>query len=271
MSLRINTNIEAFNAHRQLERTQLGLGKSIEKLSSGLRINRAADDAAGLAISEKLRGQIRGTAQASRNAQDGIALVQTAEGALNEVHAILQRVRELAVQYDNGTLSQGDRGAISAEVTQLSAEVFRIATSTTFNQINLLGGNATITFQVGANSGETITMSTIPVFGGAGAVIDPAIFQFGSSYVDINAIDLALSSVADARAGLGAIQNRLEHTVHNLAVYNENLSASESRIRDVDMAAEMSNLTRLQILSQSGTAMLAQANQTPQAVLQLLQ
>ena len=229
MSLRINTNIGAFNAHRQLERTQLDLGKSIEKLSSGLRINRAADDAAGLAISEKLRGQIRGTAQASRNAQDGISLVQTAEGALNEVHAILQRVRELAVQYDNGTLSQGDRGAISAEITQLSAEVFRIASSTTFNQINLLGGNSTITFQVGANSGETITMSTIPMFGGAGAVIDPAIFQFGSSFVDINAIDLALSSVADARAGLGAMQNRLEHTVNNLAVYNENLSASESR------------------------------------------
>ncbi|MDX6378791.1 MAG: flagellin [Gaiellaceae bacterium] len=271
MSLRINTNIEAFNAHRQLERTQLDLGKSIEKLSSGLRINRAADDAAGLAISEKLRGQIRGIAQATRNAQDGIALVQTAEGALNEVHAILQRVRELAVQYDNGTLSQGDRGAISAEISQLSAEVFRIANTTTFNQINLLGGNSTITFQVGANSGETITMSTVPVFGGPGAVINPAIFQFGGTYVDINALDQALSSVADARAGLGAIQNRLEHTVNNLAVYHENLSASESRIRDVDMAAEMSNLTRLQILSQSGTAMLAQANQTPQAVLQLLQ
>ena len=270
MSLRINTNIEAFNAHRALDRTQLDLGKSIEKLSSGLRINRAADDAAGLAISEKLRGQIRGIAQASRNAEDGIALVQTAEGALNEVHAILQRIRELAVEYDNGTLSQSDRNAITAEVAQLSAEVFRIASTTTFNQIALLGGNSTITFQVGANSGETITMSTIPVFGGSPAVINPAIFQFGS-YVDIDQLDLALSSVADARADLGAIQNRLEHTVNNLAVYHENLASSESRIRDVDMAAEMSNMTRLQILAQSGTAMLAQANQTPRAVLQLLQ
>src|SRR5438270_619107 len=165
MSTRINTNVDAFTAQRNLSSTALTYSKSVQKLSSGLRINRAADDAAGLAISEKLRAQIRGIAQASRNAEDGIALVQTAEGALNEVHAILQRVRELAVEYENGTLSQGDRNAITAEVAQLSAEVFRIASTTTFNQIALLGGNSTITFQVGANSGETITMSTIPVFG----------------------------------------------------------------------------------------------------------
>jgi flagellin len=271
MSLRINTNIEAFNAHRQLGRTQTDLAKSIEKLSSGLRINRAADDAAGLAISEKLRAQVRGLAQAQRNASDGVSLVQTAEGALNEVHSIIQRVRELAVQFSNGTMSTADKQAIVAEVTQLSEEVGRIARTTAFNGISLLSSSAVITFQVGANAGETITMSAVPLVG-AGAVIDPSIFAFSvTTGIDINAVGLALSSVADTRAQLGAVQNRLEHTIANLAVYQENLQASESRIRDVDMAAEMANLTRLQILSQSGTAMLAQANQTPQSVLQLLQ
>lgn len=271
MALRINTNIEAFNAHRMLERTQGDLSKSIEKLSSGLRINRAADDAAGLAISEKLRGQIRGLAQATRNAQDGISLVQTAEGALNEIHAIIQRVRELAVQYDNGTLSQADRSAITAEIGQLSAEVYRIATGTAFNGISLLSGSSTITFQVGANAGEAITLQTLPIYTGSPPVIDPNAFNFSATYANIALCDAALSSVADARASLGSVQNRLEHTVSNLTVYEENLQASESRIRDVDMASEMANLTRLQILSQSGTAMLAQANQAPQSVLQLLQ
>jgi len=271
MSLRINTNIEAFNAHRQLGRTQTDLAKSIEKLSSGLRINRAADDAAGLAISEKLRAQVRGLAQAQRNASDGVSLVQTAEGALNEVHSIIQRVRELAVQFSNGTMSTADKQAIIAEVTQLSEEVGRIARTTAFNGIALLSSSAVITFQVGANAGETITMSAVPLVG-AGSVIEPSIFAFSvTTGIDINAVGLALSSVADTRAQLGAVQNRLEHTIANLAVYQENLQASESRIRDVDMAAEMANLTRLQILSQSGTAMLAQANQTPQSVLQLLQ
>jgi flagellin len=271
MSLRINTNVEAFNAHRQLGRTQHDLGRSIEKLSSGLRINRAADDAAGLAISEKLRAQVRGLAQAQRNANDGISLVQTAEGALDEVHSIIQRVRELAVQFQNGTMSTADRAAIVAEVTQLSEEVGRIASATAFNGISLLNASSTITFQVGANSGETITMESISLVGGT-SVIDPAIFAFSvTAGIDINAVGAAISSVADTRARLGAIQNRLEHTINNLAVYQENLQASESRIRDVDMASEMANMTRLQILSQSGTAMLAQANQTPQTVLQLLQ
>ena len=163
MSLRINTNIEAFNAHRQLGRTQTDLSKSIEKLSSGLRINRAADDAAGLAISEKLRAQVRGLAQAQRNASDGVSLVQTAEGALNEVHSIIQRVRELAVQFSNGTMSTADKQAIIAEVTQLSEEVGRIARTTGFNGIALLSSSAVITFQVGANAGETITMSAVPL------------------------------------------------------------------------------------------------------------
>jgi len=267
VSLRINTNIEAFNAHRQLERTQLDLGKSIEKLSSGLRINRAADDAAGLAISEKLRGQIRGIAQASRNAEDGIALVQTAEGALNEVHAILQRVRELAVQYNNGTLSAGDRAAITSEIAQLSAEVGRIVNTTQFNGTNLLSGANSVTFQVGANAGETIALSSANL---GGTYFDPVFNAFGVSGADIDSINSSISSIADVRATFGAAQNRLEHTVTNLGTYQENLSAAESRIRDVDVAAEMVTFTKYQILAQSGTSMLAQANQLPQSVLKLL-
>ena len=267
MSLRINTNIEAFNAHRQLEGTQLSLSKSMEKLSSGLRINRAADDAAGLAISEKMRAQIRGVAQAHQNSLDGISMVQTGEGALNEVHAIIQRVRELAVEYNNGTLSTADRAAITAEVVQLSAEVGRIVQTTQFNNIQLLSAATPVTFQVGANAGETIVLSGA---GMGGTFFDSVFVNTFTSTADITSINNALSSVADVRATFGAAQNRLEHTVSNLAVYQENLSAAESRIRDVDMASEMVNLTKLQILSQSGTAMLAQANQLPQGVLSLL-
>jgi flagellin len=264
MSLRINTNVEAFNAHRQLQRTQGDMSKAIEKLSSGLRINRAADDAAGLAISEKLRAQVRGLAQA------GVSLVQTAEGALNEIHSIVQRVRELAVQFANGTLSAADKAAITVEVSQLSAEIGRIASSTTFNNIPLLQGPGTITFQVGANSGESISISAVRLLDGATPIIDAGIFNWAPD-VAIDRVNAALSSVADARASLGAVQNRLEHSINNLGVYQENLAASESRIRDVDMASEMVNMTRLQILSQSGTSMLAQANQAPNSVLSLIQ
>jgi flagellin len=267
MSLRINTNIEAFNAHRQLESTQLTQSKSMEKLSSGLRINRAADDAAGLAISEKMRAQIRGIAQAHQNALDGISMVQTGEGALNEVHSILQRVRELAVEYNNGTLSSSDKAAITAEVTQLSAEVARIVNQTQFNGIDLLSGAVPVTFQVGANAGETITL-TGPNLGGT--YFANVFGAFTASSADITAINDAVSSVADVRATFGAAQNRLEHTIANLGTYQENLSAAESRIRDVDVAAEMVQFTKLQILSQSGTAMLSQANQLPQSVLKLL-
>jgi flagellin len=267
MSLRINTNIEAFNAHRQLEGTQLAMSKSMEKLSSGLRINRAADDAAGLAISEKMRAQINGLDQANRNAMDGISMVQTGEGALNEVHAILQRVRELAVQYNNGTLSSSDKAAITAEVTQLSAEVSRIISTTQFNGIDLLSGSVPVTFQVGANAGETITL-TGPNLGGS--YFSPVFDAFTASSADITAINDAINSVADVRATFGAAQNRLEHTIANLGTYQENLTAAESRIRDVDVAQEMVNFTKLQILSQSGTAMLSQANQLPQGVLKLL-
>ena len=245
--------------------------KSIEKLSSGLRINRAADDAAGLAISEKLRGQIRGTAQASRNAQDGISLVQTAEGALNEVHChppARPRARRPVRQrhpLDTATAAPSRRRSRSCPPRSSGSRH-----STTFNGINLLGGNSTITFQVGANSARR-SRCRRPVVRRRRRGINPAIFQFAATDADIAAIDPALSSVADARAGLGAIQNRLEHTVNNLAVYQENLLGVRDPHPRRRHGGRDENLTRLQILSQSGTAMLAQANQTPQAVLQLLQ
>jgi flagellin len=266
MSLRINSNIEAFNAHRQLSGTSEKLGKSMERLSSGYRINRAADDAAGLAITEKLRGQIGGLEQAQRNAQDAISLVQTAEGSLQEVHSMLQRVRELAVQYKNGSLSTSDKAAIQSEVNMLASEVERIGASAQFNGILLLSAAANITFQVGAQDGEIITVSTISL----GQGVPASAFQLTVSGADISEIDLAIDAISSQRAQFGAVQNRLEHTLSNLAIYNENLMASESRIRDVDMAAEMVQFTKLQILQQSGTAMLAQANQTPQSVLSLL-
>ncbi len=266
MSLRVNTNVEAFNAHRNLSQTAMSLSKSMEKLSSGLRINRAADDAAGLAISEGMRAQIRGTAQASRNAQDGISLVQTAEGALNEMHSILQRVRELSIQFANGTLSTSDQAKVTAEVAQLTAELVRIRDSSTFNGIALFGAasNVTVTIQLGANQNVDSANNTNRV----GVTINA--LSFSTVSMDVTQIDAAITSVSNARSALGAVQNRLEHAVANLGVSEENLSAAESRIRDVDVAQEMVNFTRLQILSQSGTAMLAQANQAPQSVLSLL-
>ena len=267
MSLRINTNVEAFNAHRQLVGTQTLMSQSMEKLSSGLRINRAADDAAGLAISEKMRAQINGIDRAHQNAMDGVSMVQTGEGALNEVHSILQRVRELAVEYNNGTLSTADRAAITAEITQLSAEVGRIVNTTQFNGISLLSGGTSVTFQVGANAGETIVLANANL---GGSYFDTVFATgFGVS-ADISAMDAAINSIADVRATFGAAQNRLEHTITNLGTYQENLSAAESRIRDVDVAAEMVTFTKYQILAQSGTSMLAQANQLPQSVLKLL-
>ena len=267
MSLRINNNVEAFNAHRQLVQTSNNAAKSMERLSSGYRINRAADDAAGLAISEKLRGQIRGLSQAQRNAQDGVSLVQTAEGSLNEVHSMLQRVRELAVQYSNGTLSTSDKAAITAEAAQLASEIERIGTTTNFNGIKLLDGSAgssgTVSFQVGANDNDTITVTTASL-GGKVSGIDV------SAAGAISAIDAAIGNVATLRSTFGAVQNRLEHTLNNISTYQENLTASESRIRDVDMASEMVEFSKDQILQQAGTSMLAQANQAPQAVLSLL-
>jgi flagellin len=270
MSLRIQNNIEAFNAHRHLVGTSEKLAKAMERLSSGYRINRAADDSAGLAISEKLRAQIGGLQQAQRNVQDAISLVQTAEGALGEVHAMLQRVRDLAVQFNNGTLSTQDKASITAEVAQLCAEIARIASQTKFNGISLLAGGATITFQIGAEDGQTLTVAAADLFGsGSGYAIDAAIFTWTSG-VTLASIDEAIANVSSVRSTFGSVQNRLEHTLNNLASYEENLAASESRIRDVDMAKEMVNYTKLQILQQAGTAMLAQANLSPQAVLTLL-
>ena len=265
MSLRIQTNVEAFNAHRNLVSTSNALGKSMERLSSGYRINRAADDAAGLAISESLRAQVKGIGQAQRNAQDAVSLVQTAEGSLDEVHSMLQRARELAVQYKNGSLSESDQKSIQSEINQLASEVERIGTSTEFNGIKLLNSAATVTFQVGANDGEAITVSTISL----GSAIGTKAFELGEA-TDISQIDAAIGAVSTQRAEFGAVQNRLEHTLNNLAVYQENLTASESRIRDVDMAAEMVEFTKLQILQQAGTSMLAQAQQSGQSVLKLL-
>jgi flagellin len=264
MALRINNNVEAFNAHRQLVGTSLQAAKSMERLSSGFRINRAADDAAGLAISEKLRGQIRGLSQAQRNAQDAVSLVQTAEGSLTEVHSMLQRVRELAVQYQNGTLSSADQAAISAESTQLQSEINRIGTSAQFNGIMLLSGNTTVSFQVGANDNDIIAVSTSSLSSKIGTI------NVAGGSTAISQIDAAIQGVSDLRGTYGAIQNRLEHTLNNLASYQENLMASESRIRDVDMASEMVEFSKDQILQQAGTSMLAQANQAPQSVLSLL-
>jgi flagellin len=272
MSLRIQTNIEAFNAHRNLVSTENQMSTAMERLSSGFRINRAADDAAGLAISEKLQTQVSGLDQAQRNAQDAVSLVQTGEGAMAEVQSMLQRVRDLAVEYNNGTLSAADKAAITSEVAQLCAEINDIAQQTSFNGINLLTGGTTITFQVGANDGQTIAISGVQLFGtGASHEIDPSIFNFTGSMVVLQSIDTAIDNVSNARSLFGSVQNRLDHTLNNLATYEQNLSASESSIKDVDMASQMTEFTKLQILEQAGTAMLAQANSSPQSVLKLLQ
>ncbi|HEX6458935.1 MAG TPA: flagellin [Thermoleophilaceae bacterium] len=267
MSLRIQNNIAAFDAERNLNATSNRLQQSMARLSSGYRINTAADDAAGLAISEKLRAQIGGLAQANSNAQDGISLVQTAEGSLNEVHAMLQRVRDLAVQYKNGTLSTDDRTAIQSEVNQLGSEIERIGQSAAFNGISLLANNGTITFQVGANDGDAIAVSTISL----GTAVASNVFSLSlTGTSDISQIDDAINAVSAQRADFGAVQNRLEHTINNLSTYQENLTASESQIRDVDMASEMVEFTKDQILQQAGTSMLSQANQLPNSVLSLL-
>lgn len=352
MGLQINTNIAAMNAYRNLSSTQNAMSTSLERLSSGLRINRAADDAAGLAISEKLRAQVGGLNQATSNAQDGISLIQTAEGALNETHSILQRMRQLAVQSANDTNSDSDRTQIQKEVTQLTQELDRISSTTQFNGKNLLDGSFNGTFQIGANMGQNLAVSigsmgasdlgiegaTLKATAGNGAAVTDAtgapkgafsingtVVSDGSgavvgayddstkavtfnadnggtvltfdksalsdatagtgtftvnSAVDVSTqagangaiqtIDDAINQVSGQRADLGAVQNRLQHTVNSLSVAAENLSASESRIRDTDMAKEMTSFTRSQILQQAGVSMLAQANSMPQSVLKLL-
>jgi flagellin len=278
---RVNNNISALNAARNLTVNGDRLAKSLDRLSSGLRINRASDDAAGLAISEKMRSQIRGLGQAQRNAQDGISLIQTAEGALNEVHNVLQRMRELAVQAANGTNTADDVASIDSEMDQLVEEIDRIVDQTSFNTKTLLDGDyasgtADINIQVGAGAGETITLniadmnaSEIGSATTAARVDDIDVTVDPSAAIGI--LDDAVADVSTERANLGAIQNRLESSISNLGVSIENLTAAESRIRDADIAYETTQYTRNMILVQAGTSILAQANTAPQNVLSLLQ
>ena len=272
MGLRINTNIPALNATRQLNRTTMRLGRSLERLSSGLRINRAADDAAGLAIAEAFRSQVRGLRVAQRNSQDGVSLVQTAEGALSEVHNMLQRMRELAVQAASGTVSDSDRAAIQAEVSQLMLQIDDVAADTEFNGTTLLSDTTTITVQAGARLGQTLTV-TITGADSADLSLNASGFYVSAAAnaaTAIQIIDSAILTVSSQRATLGAAQNRLEFTIATLAIQEENSAASESAIRDANIALETIEFTRNQILMSAGTSILAQANVMPQTALTLL-
>jgi flagellin len=265
MGLRINQNIAAMNAYRNLSVTDGQMAKSLEKLSSGYRINRAADDAAGLAISEGLRSQVGSLKVAARNAQDGVSVVQTAEGALTEVHSMLQRMNELATQYNNGTQNADSQAALTSEFSALKDEIDRVTTNSKFNGVALFGnttdGNAgVVSFQVGSDATDTIDVDL------TGTVDTSAL-----DITDGSTVTAAITAVSSTRGDLGAIQNRFEHTINSVNVAIENLSASESRIRDTDMAQEMTSFTRSQVLAQAGTAMLAQANSSTQNVLRLLQ
>ena len=275
--MRINTNMSAMNTYSRLTSANASKSGSLAKLSSGLRINKAGDDAAGLSISEKMKNQISGLTQATRNAQDGISLIQTAEGALNETHSILNRIRDLTVQGANGTNSADDLTAIKDEIDELTSEIDRIAETTEFNDTKLLNGDATaVTLQIGAKGGEEnqLTLS-IDAMDSESLLAEDFFAEFATVATDRNAlledIDTAIQTVSAERSKLGANQNRLEHTINNLTTTKENLAEANSRIRDVDMAEEMMEFTKSNILSQAATAMLAQANQMPQGVLQLLQ
>ena len=279
MALRINYNLASSSAQRGLGASQEAYAKQANRLSTGLRINSASDDAAGMAVSEKLKNQVRGLNQAQRNAQDGISLIQTAEGALTETHSLLARMRELAVQSSNDTLSASDRANLQVEFTALYAEVDRISSTTAFNGIYLLN-NADVatgmTLQIGANNGNTFTltvggaqMSTLNSNFNSTATLTTIGYQSTASTV-ISALDTAVNAVSTARAGLGALQNRLESVGRSLAVASENTAAANSRVADADIASSMSELVRAQILQQAGISVLAQANQAPSLVLQLL-
>ena len=286
--MRINTNVAAMNTYSRLTAANTAKANSLAKLSSGSRINKAGDDAAGLAISEKMKSQIGGLTQAKRNAQDGISLVQTAEGALNETHSILERMRDLAVQGGNGTLTDEDKGAINKELTALHEELSRIAKDTQFNGMSLFAAsNAkdknSFTFQIGANKDQSLSVEVGMMDGSnllgiktaASFVLKATVGKADNGGITAGAmiekIDTAIQDVSNQRAGLGAVQNRLEHTINNLTATNENLSDANSRIRDVDMAEEMMTFTKSNILSQAATSMLAQANAMPNSVLNLLQ
>jgi flagellin len=275
MGLRVNTNIASMNAQRSLARTTEELQANYRRLSTGLRISTAADDAAGLAISERFRAQIRSTQQAIRNAQDGISMTQTGEGALNEVSSILIRLRELSIQASNGTISSADRNTLNQEFQDLLSEVDRIARSTTFNGVNLLDGTgSTISFQVGIGviaGVDTIQLSTSDTLTSTLGLSTLSIGSNGNATLAISRIDSAINSVSQIRGQFGAVQNRLSTTIANLRIQVENQSAAESRIRDVDVAEETASLTRNSILQQAAISILAQANVQPQNALTLLQ
>ena len=271
MAMVVQHNMRAMNSNRMLSVNTSTQAKSTEKLSSGYRINRAADDAAGLAISEKMRRQVRGLTQASRNASDGVSMVQTAEGALNEVHEMLQRMSELAVQASSETYQSADKGYLNAEVSQLIAEITRTAQNTTFNEINLLSSGVTKNIQVGTESGQTIAIKLSKMTASQIGVGSVTISSTANATAALDKIKQAINSVSSFRSDLGATQNRLEHTIKNLDNVVENTTAAESQIRDTDMASEMVRLSNINILAQAGQAMLAQANQGNQGVLALLQ
>ena len=267
--MRINTNLNAMIATNQMSKNTALAGSSMEKLSTGLRITKAGDDAAGLAVSEKMRAQIRGMEQAERNVQDGISMVQTAEGALEEAGNIAQRMRELGVQAGNDTLSDDDRTKVKEELTQLQDEMKKISEETKFNGKKLLNTAGTFTIQAGANS-ETRKIATADLSSIANGLSTITISSSAQAQSFVENVDKALTSINDARSDLGAMQNRLEYTANNLTTSTENLTAAESRIRDVDVAKEMVTLSKLNILNQASQAMVSQAKQQPESVSQLL-
>ena len=278
MSLFVNTNSSALNAQRQLSESNQALNKSFERLSSGFRINSASDDAAGLQISDRITSQLEGLNQAVRNSNDAISLAQTAEGALAETTSSLQRIRQLAVQSQNGINSSSDRLALQKEVSALKTEISRIATDTQFNNVNILDASYSAAFLVGANSGQTISinLSSSKIIGGTGfsatglGIGDLSVKTFSDASSALSNIDTAISAIGNVRADLGALQNRFQSTIRNLTNISENLEGARSQIRDTDFAAETAELTRNQIIQQASISVLSQANQRPQAALSLL-
>lgn len=274
MSLYVNTNVSALNAQRQLFDVSNKLSTSFERLSSGFRINSASDDAAGLQISDRMTSQIQGLNQAVRNANDAISLTQTAEGALSEVTTSLQRIRQLAVQSQNGINSSADRVALQKEVSALKTEMSRIATDTQFGGVDLLSGTYSAKFLVGANGGQTISVNLSRTGGGYGtsglSLSDLSVSSVSGASAALTSIDSAISTIGGARADLGALQNRFQSTIRNLSSISENVSAARSRIRDTDFASETAELTRNQIIQQASVSVLSQANQRPQTALSLL-
>ncbi len=271
--MKINNNIPAANSFRNMSQVNERVDKTMEKLSSGLRINRAGDDAAGLAISEKMRGQVKGLSMATKNAQDGISMIQTAEGALNESHAIVQRMRELSVQSANDTNTDSDREKLQLEVDQLTEELDRVSKTTEFNTQVLMDGDFKkkgVLYHIGANKDQNVNLEYKDMGAKALGISKLDVSKQKNANTSIEKINKTLESISEERSKYGAMQNRLEHTINNLRVSGENLQAAESRIRDADMANEMVSLNKDRIISQAGTAMLAQANTSPQSVLQLL-